>query len=130
MNRFTNRHQLLHTAIRAGALIVALIALLWFRKPVDHVSDFDMGLAVPMPADKAANTMPESVESTVSESMFQIELWHTPVVAPPAKVEPVVRSTPLRVQLIAIIAEERSGHGAAVMFDPDRDELRSVRIGS
>ncbi|MBO6740744.1 MAG: hypothetical protein JJ916_12905 [Phycisphaerales bacterium] len=76
------------------------------------------------------NTTPESGGVMVSESMFQLELWHTPVVAQAEKVEPIVKPTPLKVQLIAIISDAISGRDAAVMYDPDRDEIRSVYVGS
>jgi hypothetical protein len=130
MNRFTSHHLLLHVAIRTGVFIVLLIAALWYRTPADHDVDFESGKTPPVPAAQSVHTTPESGGVMVSESMFQVELWHTPVVTQAEKVEPIVKPTPLRVQLIAIIEDENSGRDAAVMYDPDRDEIRSVYVGS
>ncbi len=130
MNRFANHHLLLHIAIRTGAFILLLFAALWYQTPADHVSDFDTGKTHSVPGEQSVNTTPESGGVMVSESMFQLELWHTPVVAQAEKVEPIVKPTPLKVQLIAIISDAISGRDAAVMYDPDRDEIRSVYVGS
>ncbi len=129
MSRFAN-HLLLHIAIRTGAFILLLFAALWYQTPADHVSDFDTGKTHSVPGEQSVNTTPESGGVMVSESMFQLELWHTPVVAQAEKVEPIVKPTPLKVQLIAIISDAISGRDAAVMYDPDRDEIRSVYVGS
>lgn len=130
MNRTTNHHFLLHIAIRVSAMIALVILVLWYRTPVDRSSGFEMAQLLTVPAGESSKTTPGSAPDAVSASMFDVELWHTPVVAQPIKVKPIAKPAPLKLQLIAIIADERSGREAAVLYDPEHDEMRRVHIGS
>lgn len=129
----SNQHLVLHTGIRIVIAVLLVAVVFWsFTANPDELEEFNID-AVLQPADsEPAAKMSEIDQRSIGALMFDVELWHTPEVVEPVVEKPAPQPARVSLQLMAITKvsniEQQQGR-TAVIYDPDNDQVHSVRVG-
>jgi len=133
VSRMSNQHLVLHTGIRIGLTILLVAVLFWsFMANPDELQEFELEAVLQPAISEPAAKMSEIDQRSISASMFDVELWHTPEVAEPVVEKPAPQPTRVSLQLMAITRaskDEQQQGRTAVIYDPDNDQIHSVRAG-
>lgn len=135
------RRRVLLAAAAGLAPMLAIIAAAWaFRAPPQQPEFASLQLAEPSEAPR--------LREPLDAAAFSAVLWHTPPPPPPEpeqqpETQPVLAAAPPpppppppAIQLLAILTPSaaqgtpaESNHRLAIAYDPDADEIRTLRSG-